>query len=342
MAIPNLVSILTPTYQHERYIGACIESALSQTYTNWEQLILDDGSEDKTGTIAREFAERDHRVQYYYQAHRGRHHIGDNYNWLLERSQGEFIAILEGDDYWAGDKLSRLIPLMQANPDVILAYGYTEVVDSRDFSLSGKAGLIPGDDIVNLGEGVVNNQPVTSLTRVLLLGMVLMPVSVVIRRLALEQIGGFRTVEDGHAVDYATILELSRIGPFLFVPSILGFWRRHENQQSSSNGLEKAMLADYRYAISFMERYASELQISRAQKMRIESSWRRARAGAYLRSGRNSLMNHEWRTARAKFIQVFRHHPNRFQRRYALAGLILSLLHTDLRRINKFIGDKER
>ena len=338
MLIPNLVSILTPIYQHERYIGACIESVLCQSYENWEQLILDDGSQDETGMIARAFAEKDCRIQYFYQAHRGRNHIGDNYNWLFERSQGEFIAILEGDDYWAVDKLNRLIPLLQDNPEIVLAYGYTQVVDDRDFIPTRKTQTIPGEDIVKMGEAVINNQPVTSITRVLLSGMVLMPVSVVIRRSALEAIGGFRTVEDGHAVDYATTLELSRIGSFLFVPSILGFWRRHENQQSSSNVLEKAMLADYRYAISYMERYASELQMSHAQRIMIENSWRRARAGAYLRSGRNSLIQHEWRAARGKFIQVFRHHPNRFQSGYALAGLILSLLHLDLRSFNQFIG----
>lgn len=342
MVTPNLVSILTPTYHHERYIGACIESALSQTYENWEQLILDDGSEDHTGIIAREYAQKDRRIKYFYQAHRGREFIGDNYNWLLEQSQGEYIAILEGDDYWAENKLNQLLPRIQDNPETIMSYGYTQVVDDRDMLLSKKNRLIPGDDIVGMGEGIVNNQPITSITRVLLHGMVMMPVSTIIRRTALEKIGGFRSVEDGHAVDYATILELSRIGPFLFVPSIVGYWRRHENQQSASDVLEKAMLADYHYAISFMDRYASELQIGQAGRMSIEKSWRRARAGAYLRSGRNSLIHREWRTAREKFIQVFRHHPDKLQHRYALAGLIFSLFHADPRRISKYFGEKNR
>jgi len=59
----KLVSIITPTYNHERYIGECIESVLKQTYKNWEMLIVDDGSSDKTVEIVEKYAAQDSRIK---------------------------------------------------------------------------------------------------------------------------------------------------------------------------------------------------------------------------------------------------------------------------------------
>ena len=52
-----LVTIITPTYNHERYIDRCIESVISQTYSNWEQIIIDDGSTDKTAEIIAHYSD---------------------------------------------------------------------------------------------------------------------------------------------------------------------------------------------------------------------------------------------------------------------------------------------
>jgi glycosyltransferase involved in cell wall biosynthesis len=53
-----LVSIISPTYNHEKFIADCIESVLAQTYTNWEMIIIDDGSTDETFRVATEYAKR--------------------------------------------------------------------------------------------------------------------------------------------------------------------------------------------------------------------------------------------------------------------------------------------
>ena len=57
-----LVSIITPTYNHEEYIGTCIDSVLNQTYQNWEMIIIDDGSTDKTGYEVTKY--NDDRIKY--------------------------------------------------------------------------------------------------------------------------------------------------------------------------------------------------------------------------------------------------------------------------------------
>src|SRR5436190_82102 len=91
-----LVSIITPTYNHERFIGPCIESLLAQTYENWEQIIIDDGSTDHTADVVRRYS--DPRIKYIYQQHRGVESLAHTYNRALKTSHGRLVAILEGDD----------------------------------------------------------------------------------------------------------------------------------------------------------------------------------------------------------------------------------------------------
>ena len=101
-----LVSIITPTYNHEKYIGECIRSVQSQTYSNWEMLIVDDGSTDNTFSIASELAAGDSRIHVYTQKNIGIFRLCETYNFALSESKGKYIAVLEGDDVWLPEKLS--------------------------------------------------------------------------------------------------------------------------------------------------------------------------------------------------------------------------------------------
>ena len=66
-----LVSIITPTYNHQNYISDCIKSAQKQTYNNWEMIVMDDGSTDETLSIAKSFAEKDDRIHVFTQKNIG-------------------------------------------------------------------------------------------------------------------------------------------------------------------------------------------------------------------------------------------------------------------------------
>ncbi len=121
------VSIITPSYNHEKFIGACIESAIQQTYENWEQIIIDDGSTDQTAEVILSYA--DPRIRYVHQENRGIEALPHTYNRALEFCNGELIAILEGDDAWPPEKLSSLVKAFD-DKDVVLAYGARLHVES--------------------------------------------------------------------------------------------------------------------------------------------------------------------------------------------------------------------
>lgn len=105
-----LVSILIPVYNRENLIGECIESALAQTYTHIEVVVVDNASTDETWAICQQFAAKDQRVRVF----RNDTNIGPVRNWLrcLDKAQGEYGKILFSDDLMFEHFLERTLPFL--------------------------------------------------------------------------------------------------------------------------------------------------------------------------------------------------------------------------------------
>ena len=99
-----LVSVIIPAYNHERFVGAAVESVLSQTCADLELIVIDDGSRDRTGEVVQSYT--DPRLSYYHQENQ------DAFNTInrgLGLARGEYTAILNSDDVYALDRLQRLV-----------------------------------------------------------------------------------------------------------------------------------------------------------------------------------------------------------------------------------------
>ena len=213
-----LVSIITPTYNHEKYIQQCIESVLSQTYPHWEQIIVDDGSIDDTPRIVAKYT-RDPRIKYIRMKHLGIQRLYVLYNKALQIARGELIAILEGDDYWPPYKLEKQIQFFQ-DPQVVLTWGKGVFVDNRGRIL-GKS-RVPNFQCL---EG-------PRVFRKLLVRNIFTPaVTVMIRKKPLLR-EGFAQPKNVPCVDYPTWFRLAKEGKFCLVDEILGYWRIHSAQMS--------------------------------------------------------------------------------------------------------------
>ena len=132
------VSVLIDTYNHERFIERAINSVLEQDMPmdGVEILVVDDGSSDRTPEIVRMF---EPRVRLLRKPNGGQ---ASAFNLALPQTQGETIAMLDGDDWWAKQKLRRALETLTENPDVgIVGHGYYEVYS--DGRPNGMA--IPGD-----------------------------------------------------------------------------------------------------------------------------------------------------------------------------------------------------
>ena len=212
-----LISIITPVFNQRLYIEQTIRSVLGQTYSEWEWILLDDGSTDGTGGIIRNF--NDSRIRYACQEHAGLANLTKTYNRALSMCTGSFIAMLDHDDYWPDDKLEQQIKTFD-NPAVVLSYGICCVVNQKGKEICTT--VIPGDP------GAAANDPTGSALAELLFRRYsfILNSTVMLRRSALETIGGFVDAE-GLYHDFTTWVRLSLEGRFAPLPLCLGYHRKH-------------------------------------------------------------------------------------------------------------------
>jgi len=108
------VSVIIPAYNHEKYVGECIQSALDQTYQDFEIIITDDGSSDRTVKVIKEFA--DSRIQLYtYAENKGACTATNN---CIRKATGEYIAVLNSDDAWEPTKLEKQVKYLDSHPEI--------------------------------------------------------------------------------------------------------------------------------------------------------------------------------------------------------------------------------
>ncbi len=126
------VSVIIPTYNRASYICDAIDSVLAQTYTDFEIIVVDDGSTDNTKSVLEKYSER---VKYFYQMNKG---VSAARNKGIREASGEFIAFLDSDDAWLSFKLAEQVEILDNNPDVSLVFSDAELlegVERRRYSL---------------------------------------------------------------------------------------------------------------------------------------------------------------------------------------------------------------
>ena len=150
-----LVSVLTPVYNGEAYLRECIESVMSQAYSNWEYTIFNNCSKDKTGEIAEEYAAKDPRVRVI-------HYdvlvpVIENHNRAFRTipANSKYCKVVSADDFIYPDCLTKMVELAEAHPTigVIGSYqlsGGAEKWYVRNYGLSGRKEFVPGKEIGRL------------------------------------------------------------------------------------------------------------------------------------------------------------------------------------------------
>ena len=90
------VSIIVPVYKAEQYLHRCIDSILSQSFTDWELILVDDGSPDKSGDICDEYSKKDPRIKVFHKSNGG---VSSARNLGLDYAKGQWITFIDADDY---------------------------------------------------------------------------------------------------------------------------------------------------------------------------------------------------------------------------------------------------
>lgn len=115
------VSVLIPVYNVERYLPRCLDSVLAQTWTDYECIIVDDGSTDNSGSICDEYARKDSRFIVIHKENGG---ISSARNAAVEMASGEFISFIDSDDYALPNYLERLLDIQHQTKAAIVKCGY--------------------------------------------------------------------------------------------------------------------------------------------------------------------------------------------------------------------------
>ncbi|HGF4940831.1 TPA: glycosyltransferase family 2 protein [Vibrio parahaemolyticus] len=108
-----LVSVIMPTYNSAGTVVESIQSVLSQTYKNWELIIVDDRSTDNTWQVIQTYADKYDNIRIY--QNKENLGAGASRNFAIKKARGRFIAFLDSDDLWTEDKLAEQIPFMLKN-----------------------------------------------------------------------------------------------------------------------------------------------------------------------------------------------------------------------------------
>ena len=329
-----LVSIISPTYNHEKYIADCIESVLNQTYSNWEMIIIDDGGTDGTFTIAEEYASKDNRIQAYTQKNIGIFRLGESYNFALSKCRGKYIAILECDDVWLREKLSTQVDELERTSECVLSWGKA-YLSSVDLSENYYLAPINKDEIQ-----VFDNKPVGSFLKTYIYGVSIPALTILIRKDALDAIGGFIQKFNLPLVDIPTTLELILQGEFAYINEPLGKWRIYPNQVTKTY-TSQISYGFYLLIQDAMKQNPELYEQSGIYKKEIDNYFADRLVVTYSRSGRYKLIRKDFKGARKDYIYSITHfgfHKPVWKLR-SLVGLVMSWFHGDVEWIAKLIGN---
>lgn len=210
------ISVLLPLYNGERYIGEAVESVLAQSERDFELLVLDDGSTDRSLSIVRAFAARDARVRVIARENRG---LVETLNELLAEARGELIARMDADDVCLPDRFERQLAFLDAHPEVVCVGGDVEMIDDRGRFLTTLS--LPQQDADIQREALKGHAP-------------LFHPAAMIRTATLRGIGGYRP-DYWPAEDLDLWLRLGEAGRLANLPGPVLRYRLHGASISGAN-----------------------------------------------------------------------------------------------------------
>lgn len=271
------VSVIILTYNRADLIMEAIESVLAQSYTDYEIIVIDDGSTDNTAQVLHELIEMGN-IRYIWQENQGECAAR---NHGLRQARGEYVAFLDSDDLWLPQKLEAQVTCLEAYPEGGL-------VQSSFLKFDDATGKNLGIRDTNWFSGRVYPQILMHWSDLMAIDAVLIPLKV------LQHVGGFdESLKRG--LDLELWWRISRYYPFIAMPDVLTKVRVHSGSVSGADkatvsgwfrfSLEKAFAADpslskwfRRRALARMYSYMGYNQLGDTPPNQIQSIWRDCRS----------------------------------------------------------------
>ncbi len=223
-----LLSVVIPSYNHEKFIKQAIDSVLNQTYKNLELIVIDDGSKDSSIDIIKSY--KDDRLTLVCQENAGAHNA---INKGLSMAKGEYLAVLNSDDIFTKDRFEIMIKEMQKRPEVEFACSYIQIIDTEGNKLGLKEGwknmepwTVPHPELsFKATDDFKLNLLMTNFTST--------TSNFLFTRNLYEKIGGMRNLRFAHDWDFA--LRAAEVAECTMIEKPLMEYRVHSSNTISSN-----------------------------------------------------------------------------------------------------------
>lgn len=219
------VSICIPVYNAANFIEETIRAVLNQSFTNWELILVDNASKDKTGIILQRIVKELNDPRIRLLKNTNTLPMADNWNVGLRQARGKFIKMICADDIPAKDCLERQVKVLREHPEVVVASGARTIINSKGkilFKRSGirKTGVYSGREMIRrcimAGTNIIGD-----------------PVNVMWRRSAMEKVGLFDSTVV-YCTDVEYWLRLLSVGDLYYDADPIGFYRIHGNAAATS------------------------------------------------------------------------------------------------------------
>ena len=250
-----LVSIIMIFLNAERFIQEAIESVLAQSYANWELLLINDGSTDSSGEVARQYAAI-YAGKMRYLSHAGGANLGmsASRNLGINSASGELIAFLDADDVWLPEKLERQVEILRSQPAAAMVCGRTQYW----YSWSGKQEDVSRDFVPELGvppDRLVNPP---ALFPALMRNQVVTSTGSLLRREAIETVGGYEERFRGLFEDQAFYAKVCLKAPVFISGGCWYKYRKHPDSCCAVAENRGRHHAERLLLLNWLESYLSE------------------------------------------------------------------------------------
>jgi len=318
-----LVSVLTPVWNCERFVGQAVRSVWSQTHRPLELLAVDDGSTDRSYEVLQELARESPVPMKIWSP--GHHGIAGALNFALEHAGGDFVTLLHADDVLLPEKIARQVAALEAQPDALLAHCEYLGID--------EAGNPTGYDS-DLDLPPARGRALRDL---LLLRADVRSMTVMFRRCFFDTVGGY--AEAYPVEDWVSILRACRLAPVVHVPQALVERRVHgENVSQVAHRAPRITPAEFGYP-ALGEVLPADMDPGRIRALHAgvvvraaaaQGAWRKAASGFPVLRG--LFPGQEWRLALPFFLGALSFARARILRPLLPASLIRRMLRIKARR----------
>lgn len=205
------VSIILPVFNGQESLASALDSLISQTFRDFELIVIDDGSTDQSQAVLRAYGERDGRVKLYSQANEG---LARTLNRGIQLAQGSYFARMDADDISCPERLARQVAFLDTHPEIGVVGTWVKTI---------------GDGVEEVWRYPVRDDGIRSQ---LLFNSSLAHPTVVLRQAVLAAVGGY----NGHctvAEDYELWSRLAAYTQFANLPQVLLLYRRHPTQKGA-------------------------------------------------------------------------------------------------------------